>query len=91
MLSDKDRIFTNLYGLHDWGLAGAKQRGCWLDTKFFIDKGRDWLVNEIKSSGLRGRGGDDPALLTQLSWEPGVAKVKVNLYQEGTCRAGRRA
>ena len=55
MLADKDRIFTNLYGLHDWGLAGAKQRGAWLDTKSFIDKGRDWLVNEIKASGLRGR------------------------------------
>jgi len=24
MLEDKDRIFTNLYGLHDWGLEGAR-------------------------------------------------------------------
>ncbi|WP_333808467.1 hypothetical protein, partial [Phenylobacterium sp.] len=27
ILEDKDRIFTNLYGLHDWGLEGAKRRG----------------------------------------------------------------
>ena len=26
MLDDKDRIFTNLYGLHDWGLKGARAR-----------------------------------------------------------------
>ena len=25
MLADKDRIFTNLYGLHDWRLAGARR------------------------------------------------------------------
>ena len=39
MLADKDRIFTNLYGLHDWGLAGARARGAWQDTKTFIDRG----------------------------------------------------
>src|SRR5918996_749331 len=57
MLADRDRIFTNLYGLHDWRLAGARKRGCWADVKTFIDRGRDWMVNEIKNSGLRGRGG----------------------------------
>ena len=29
MLQDKDRIFTNLYGQDDWGLAGARRRGVW--------------------------------------------------------------
>ncbi len=66
MLADKDRIFTNLYGLHDWGLDGAKKRGCWVDVKSFIDKGRDWMVNEIKASGLRGRGG--AGFPTGLKW-----------------------
>ena len=27
ILQDKDRIFTNLYGFHDWGLEGARARG----------------------------------------------------------------
>src|SRR5207253_5646132 len=66
MLADKDRIFTNLYGLHDWGLDGARKRGCWVDVKSFIDKGRDWMVEEMKASGLRGRGG--AGFPTGLKW-----------------------
>src|SRR4051794_41782190 len=57
MLHDKDRIFRNLYGLHDWGLEGARKRGAWDGTKAIVDKGRDWIINEMKASGLRGRGG----------------------------------
>ena len=38
MLADKDRIFTNLYGKHDWHLPGAQARGAWQDTKTFIDR-----------------------------------------------------
>ena len=51
MLSDQDRIFTNLYGLHDPGLAGARARGDWDGTKDLIAKGRDWIVDEIKEFG----------------------------------------
>jgi NADH-quinone oxidoreductase subunit F len=57
MLDDKDRNFTNIYGLHDWGLAGARKRGAWHGTKGILEKGRDWIVNEMKASGQRGRGG----------------------------------
>ena len=57
MLSDKDRIFTNLYGQHDFRLAGARARGDWDGTKAIIEKGRDWIIEEMKNSGLRGRGG----------------------------------
>ena len=32
MLDDKDRIFTNLYGIHDWTLEGARKRGDWDGT-----------------------------------------------------------
>ena len=57
ILEDKDRIFTNLYGFQDWTLDGAKTRGAWNATKDMLDLGRDWIINNVKNSGLRGRGG----------------------------------
>jgi NADH-quinone oxidoreductase subunit F len=66
MLEDKDRIFTNLYGLGDVSLKGARARGQWDNTKALIDKGRDWIVSEMKASGLRGRGG--AGFPTGLKW-----------------------
>ena len=52
MLADKDRIFTNLYGFHDWRLAGARARGAWDNTKAILDKGHDAIIDEMKKSGL---------------------------------------
>ena len=46
MLTDQDRIFTNLYGQYDWGLEGARKRGSWLGTKELLDQGREWLTND---------------------------------------------
>src|SRR6202163_3859090 len=66
MLDDKDRVFRNLYGLQDWGLEAARRRGAWDGTKAIIDKGRDWIINEMKASGLRGRGG--AGVPTGLQW-----------------------
>jgi NADH-quinone oxidoreductase subunit F len=57
ILEDKDRIFTNLYGLHDWRLEGARARGVWNATADMIAQGPDWLCDQVKASGLRGRGG----------------------------------
>src|SRR3954463_8979210 len=57
MLSDQDRIFTNLYGLHSPGLEAARKRGAWDGTRFLLEMGRDWIIEEMKASGLRGRGG----------------------------------
>ncbi len=57
MLADQDRIFKNLYGQDDWRLAGARRRGIWDNTKALLELGREKLVEEIKESGLRGRGG----------------------------------
>jgi len=56
-LSDEDRIFTNLYGEYDWEIDGAMKRGDWFMTKELMAKGKDWLLDEVKKSGLRGRGG----------------------------------
>ena len=57
MLQDRDRIFTNLYGEHDWRLAGARSRGVWDGTKTLLEAGREAIVERVKDSGLRGRGG----------------------------------
>ncbi|WP_454797266.1 NADH-quinone oxidoreductase subunit NuoF [Novosphingobium lindaniclasticum] len=56
-LADKDRIFTNLYGYQPWNLKAAQARGAWDNTKALIERGRDAIIDEMKASGLRGRGG----------------------------------
>jgi NADH-quinone oxidoreductase subunit F len=57
MLTDKDRIFTNLYGFESWNLNAARQRGVWDKTGELIKRGTPWIIDEVKRSGLRGRGG----------------------------------
>ena len=92
MLADKDRIFTNLYGREDWRLAGAQQRGDWDGTKELILKGRDWIVEQVKESGLRGRGG--AGFPTGLKWSfmpkqsdrPTYLCVNADESEPGTCK-----
>jgi NADH-quinone oxidoreductase subunit F len=93
MLEDKDRIFTNLYGMHDRSLAGARARGHWDGTKDILAKGRDWIVNEVKASGLRGRGG--AGFPTGLKWSfmpkesdgrPAYLVVNADESEPGTCK-----
>ncbi len=93
MLQDKDRIFTNIYGLSDAGLAGARSRGDWDGTKKLLAKGRDWIVEEVKESGLRGRGG--AGFGTGLKWSfmpkesdgrPHYLVVNADEGEPGTCK-----
>jgi NADH-quinone oxidoreductase subunit F len=93
MLEDKDRIFKNLYGLHDWRLAGARARGAWDNTKAILDKGRDAIINEMKASGQRGRGG--AGFPTGLKWSfmpkqsdgrPHYLVVNADESEPGTCK-----
>jgi len=57
LLQDKDRIFQNLYGLHDQGLEAAQKRGAWIGTSAMLEQGSGWIIDQVKASGLRGRGG----------------------------------
>ena len=93
MLADKDRIFKNLYGQHDWGLKGARARGAWNGTKAILEKGRDAIIEEVKSSGLRGRGG--AGFPTGLKWSfmpkksdgrPHYLVVNADESEPGTCK-----
>ena len=93
MLEDKDRIFTNLYGMHDRSLAGAQKRGHWDGTAGIIQKGRDWIIDQMKASGLRGRGG--AGFPTGLKWSfmpkesdgrPAYLVVNADESEPGTCK-----
>lgn len=92
MLEDKDRIFRNLYGFQDWRLEGARARGAWSDTKALIEKGHDWVINEVKTSGLRGRGG--AGFPTGLKWSfmpkndprPSYLVVNADESEPGSCK-----
>ena len=66
MLKDQDRIFKNLYNDLGSDLTSAQKRGDWVNTKEITEKGRDWIINEIKDSQLRGRGG--AGFPTGLKW-----------------------
>jgi NADH-quinone oxidoreductase subunit F len=93
MLTDKDRIFTNLYGFEDWRLEGARKRGDWDGTREIMAKGRDWIVDEVKASGLRGRGG--AGFPAGLKWSfmpkeptgrPHYLIVNADEGEPGTCK-----
>ena len=56
-LQDQDRIFTNVYKDESPFIDGAMKRGDWHQTKDILSMGQDWIIDEIKKSGLRGRGG----------------------------------
>src|SRR5438552_9661460 len=92
MLADRERVFTVLYGDHERRLAGARRRGDWDGTREIILKGRDWIVNEVKEAGLRGRGG--AGFPTGLKWSfmpkesdrPCYLVVNADESEPGTCK-----
>merc|ERR1719324_959901 len=92
-LLDSDRIFTNLYGRHDPGLKGAMKRGDWYRTKDIVQMGADWIIHEMKASGLRGRGG--AGFPSGLKWSfmpkvsdgrPSYLVVNADESEPGTCK-----
>ena len=94
MLADKDRIFTNLYGFQDWGLKAAEARGDWDDTKAILARGQDAIIEEVKASGLRGRGG--AGFPTGMKWSfmpkeskdgrPSFLVINADESEPGSCK-----
>ena len=93
MLADKDRIFTNLYGQADWALRGARERGDWDGTSEILARGRETIIEQMKASGLRGRGG--AGFPTGMKWSfmpktsdgrPHYLVVNADESEPGTCK-----
>ena len=93
MIDEKDKIFTNLYGFRPWNLKEAKKRGDWDNTISLISKGKKFIIDEIKSSGLRGRGG--AGFPTGVKWSFMPKKLTGKLHylvvnadesEPGTCK-----
>ncbi len=93
-LADKDRIFTNVYGYQDWGLKAAQARGDWDKTAELMKRGQDQIIEEIKASGLRGRGG--AGFPTGLKWSfmpkaptperPSFLVINADESEPGSCK-----
>src|SRR5450755_2841570 len=92
MLDDKDRIFTNLFGWESFGLEAARKRGDWDNTAAILAKGRDAIIEEMKLSGLRGRGG--AGFPTGMKWsfmpktndKPHYLVLNADEGEPGTCK-----
>ncbi|GER08398.1 NADH-quinone oxidoreductase subunit F [Iodidimonas muriae] len=94
MLKDQDRIFTNIYGFQSWGIDAAMKRGDWDGTKDILAKGQDWIIDQMKESGLRGRGG--AGFPTGVKWSfmpkeskdgrPSYLVINADESEPGTCK-----
>ena len=94
MLADKDRIFTNLYGFQSWGLGAARERGDWDGTAELIGRGQDTIIDQVKASGLRGRGG--AGFPTGMKWSfmpkeskdgrPSYLVINADESEPGSCK-----
>lgn len=92
MITNKDKIFTNIDGSEAASLSAAKKRGDWDKTKSLIHNGRDWIIEQVKSSGLRGRGG--AGFSTGMKWSfmpkdnprPSYLVVNADESEPGTCK-----
>ncbi len=94
MLADADRIFTNLYGFQPWNLKDAQKRGDWDKTKDLMAVGPDAIIEAIKASGLRGRGG--AGFPTGMKWSfmpkdpqpgrPSFLVINADESEPGSCK-----
>lgn len=80
-------------GEQDWRLKDALKRGDWYKTKEIMWMGPDWIVQEIKDSGLRGRGG--AGFPSGLKWSfmpkksdgrPSFLVINADESEPGTCK-----
>jgi NADH-quinone oxidoreductase subunit F len=93
-LADKDRIFTNVYGFQSPDLKAAQARGDWDNTAALLALGQDKIIDEVKASGLRGRGG--AGFPTGMKWsfmpkepkpgKPNFLVINADESEPGSCK-----
>lgn len=93
-IKDSERIFHNIYNDYGTEINNAEKRGDWHMTKEILQLGPDAIVNEIKASGLRGRGG--AGFPSGLKWSfmpkvkpddrPSYLVVNADESEPGTCK-----
>jgi NADH-quinone oxidoreductase subunit F len=94
MLKNKDKIFTNLYGYESFNLSNAKKRGDWDNTNKLLQQEPEQIVEIIKASGLRGRGGAGFSTGTKWSFmpkqptaeRPSYLVINADESEPGTCK-----
>ena len=94
MLKKKDLIFDNIPKKKCPSLSQAVKNGDWSKTKEYLNKGSDFIIDEMKKSGLRGRGG--AGFPTGLKWsfmpkerpkdQPAYLVVNADESEPGTCK-----
>ena len=93
MLNEKDKVFQNLHGFQEPFIEGALKRGSWSNTKEILSKDQNDIIELVKSSQLRGRGG--AGFSTGLKWSFMPKEVKVRPHylvvnadesEPGTCK-----
>ena len=93
MLKEENKIFKNLYNQSGSSIEDSIKRNDWSNTKEIIQKGRDWIINEVKLSELRGRGG--AGFPTGVKWSfapkkvgsrPHYLVINADESEPGTCK-----
>lgn len=99
MLRDEDRIFKNIYGQKGADLKSAQERGDWNNTKEILERGQETIIEQVKASGLRGRGG--AGFSTGMKWsfmpkepvkdakgnpKPSYLVINADESEPGTCK-----
>ena len=94
MLKKENKIFKNLYNDLGWEIDNAIKRDDWKDTKNIISKGREWIINEVKTSELKRKRRSRIFLLV-LKWSfapkevgsrPHYLVINADESEPGTCK-----
>ena len=93
MLADKDRIFTNIYGLHDPGLKGAMARGQWDGTKA-THRTRAMTKSSsasrrpacVAAAALASRPASNGRLCRRIDPRPSYLVVNADESEPGSCK-----